>query len=107
MLNNFIYAKSKNSFLNELNTGNVSDEAIVFIADTKEIWNNGTYFNGNNTEITLPKPYVFTIVQDNESYILDSEEFPSPDIFFSYPTALETEDGLINFGTLFVLPNGD
>jgi hypothetical protein len=44
MLNNFIYAKIKDSFLKELEAGNVSDEAIVFIEDTKEIWNHGTYF---------------------------------------------------------------
>lgn len=37
MLNNFIYAETKDLFLNELNAGNVLDEAIVFIADTKEI----------------------------------------------------------------------
>ena len=47
MLNNFIYAETKDLFLNELNAGNVLDEAIVFIADTKEIWNHGTYFAGD------------------------------------------------------------
>lgn len=46
MLNNFIYAETKDLFLDELNAGNVLDEAIVFIADTKEIWNHGTYFAG-------------------------------------------------------------
>ena len=47
MLNNFIYAKTKDLFLKELEAGNVLDEAIVFIEDTKEIWNHGTYFAGN------------------------------------------------------------
>ena len=47
MLNNFIYADTKALFLNELNAGNVLDEAIVFIADTGEIWNHGTYFAGD------------------------------------------------------------
>lgn len=47
MLNNFIYADTKALFLNELNAGNVLDEAIVFIEDTKEIWNHGHYFAGD------------------------------------------------------------
>ena len=45
MLNNFIYAKTKSLFENKLNAGEVLDEAIVFIEDTKEIWNHGSYFN--------------------------------------------------------------
>lgn len=45
MLNNFIYTKTKDLFLKELEAGNVLDEAIVFIEDTKEIWNHGTYFD--------------------------------------------------------------
>lgn len=44
MLNNFIYAQTKDLFLEKLNAGEVLDEAIVFIEDTKEIWNHGTYF---------------------------------------------------------------
>jgi hypothetical protein len=37
MLNNFIYAQTKDLFLEKLNAGEVLDEAIVFIEDTKEI----------------------------------------------------------------------
>lgn len=44
MLENFIYAKQKSLFEEALNNGEVLDEAIVFIEDTKEIWNHGTYF---------------------------------------------------------------
>lgn len=44
MLNNFIYAKTKALFEEQLNEGNILSEAIVFIEDTKEIWNHGTYF---------------------------------------------------------------
>lgn len=51
MLNNFIYAKTKNLFLKELEAGNVSDEAIVFIEDTKEIWNHGAYFGGGSAKV--------------------------------------------------------
>jgi hypothetical protein len=50
MLNNFIYAKKKSFFTKELEAGNVLDEAIVFIEDTKEIWNHGTYFDCSTTD---------------------------------------------------------
>ena len=51
MLNNFIYAKTKDLFLEQLGAGNILDEAIVFIADTKEIWNHGTYYGGKTIVI--------------------------------------------------------
>lgn len=47
MLNNFIYAQEKSLFLEQLGAGNILDEAIVFIEDTGEIWNHGTYFAGD------------------------------------------------------------
>ena len=50
MLNNFIYAQTKDLFLEALNAGNILDEAIVFIEDTKEIWNHGHYFAGETTD---------------------------------------------------------
>lgn len=53
MLNNFIYAKTKDLFLQELNAGNILDEAIVFIEDTKEIWNRGHYFGTNEIDPEL------------------------------------------------------
>lgn len=46
MLNNFIYAKTKDLFIEQLEAHQILDEAIVFIEDTKEIWNHGTYFAG-------------------------------------------------------------
>lgn len=45
MLTNFIYAKTKDLFLEQLGTGNILDEAIVFIEDTKEIWNRGSFYD--------------------------------------------------------------
>lgn len=52
MLENFIYAKTKDLFIKELEAGNVADEAIVFIEDTKQIWNYGTYFDCNPEHLT-------------------------------------------------------
>jgi len=37
MLNNFIYAQTKDLFLEHLNSNNVPEEAIVFIEDTRQI----------------------------------------------------------------------
>lgn len=54
MLENFIYTERKSLFKKELEAGNVLDEAIVFIEDTKEIWNHGTYFSFQNLE-TIPE----------------------------------------------------
>ena len=50
MLNNFIYAQTKDLFLEALDAGQVLDEAIVFIEDTKEIWNHGTYFGSGELD---------------------------------------------------------
>lgn len=47
MLNNFIYAQTKDLFVEALEAGNILDDAIVFIEDTKEIWNHGHYFAGD------------------------------------------------------------
>lgn len=52
MLENFIYTKEKAPFEEALNNGEVLDEAIVFIADTKEIWTHGTYFKCQQSELT-------------------------------------------------------
>lgn len=52
MLENFIYSKNKSVFEEALNNGEVLDEAIVFIEDTKEIWNHGTYFDGSTVDLS-------------------------------------------------------
>lgn len=53
MLNNFIYAKKKVAFERALDKGEVLDESIVFIEDTKEIWNHGTYFAGTSDLVQM------------------------------------------------------
>ena len=66
MLNNFIYAETKELFLTALNNGEVLDEAIVFIADTKEIWNHGTYFAGELDEDG--NPIIIGETNDNATF---------------------------------------
>lgn len=44
MLENNIYSESKALFLQELEAGNVPEDAVVYIEDTKEIYTHGTYF---------------------------------------------------------------
>lgn len=55
MLNNFIYAQTKDLFLDNLEAGNILDEAIVFIEDTKEIWNHGHYFGREDAAVINSK----------------------------------------------------
>lgn len=75
MLNNFIYAKTKDLFLKELEAGNVLDKAIVFIEDTKEIWNHGTYFDGKSVDVSNIEESVNNIL-NNKSVIqaIDTSE---------------------------------
>jgi hypothetical protein len=44
MLEIFICSDTKALFLQELKSGNISEDAIVFIKDTKEIYTHGTYY---------------------------------------------------------------
>ena len=43
----FIHFKKKESFQRELDAGNILNTSIVFIADAKQIYLNGTYFSEN------------------------------------------------------------
>lgn len=51
MLNNFIYSQTKDLFLEKLDSGQILNEAIVFIEETGEIWNRGNYF-GSKVDIS-------------------------------------------------------
>ena len=109
MLENFIYARKKELFTAELDAGNILDEAIVFIEDTKEIWNHGTYFDGSTFDPSNIEEIVSKIKTDGEGnkYLNDKGEYKELNI----PTKLSelTDDVVsgsylsINGGTL----NGD
>lgn len=73
MLENFIYAKQKSLFEEALNNGEVLDEAIVFIEDTKEIWNHGTYFDGSIVDLSNIETFIQNIL-DNKA---DKTEIPT------------------------------
>lgn len=51
MLEPNIYSESKDLFLQELNSGNVPENAVAYIEDTKEIWTHGTYFGVLNQSL--------------------------------------------------------
>jgi hypothetical protein len=51
MLEKNIYSESKDLFLQELNSGNVPEDAVAYIEDTKEIWTHGTYFKTENKSL--------------------------------------------------------
>ena len=69
MLNNFIYAKSKAMF--EERIAEVPNEAIVFIEDTKEIWNHGHYFAGEGVD-----PVAFDNLQTEVSQMKADKQDP-------------------------------
>lgn len=44
----FIFFGKKSNFLTQLGSGNIPDTSIVFIKDSKEIYNRGVYFSGGS-----------------------------------------------------------
>lgn len=92
MLNNFIYAQTKELFLNALENHQILDEAIVFIEDTKEIWNHGHYFAG---------------LQDLSGYVTDEQWQSIANQINSINTSLDTKatkDELTNYATTSSIP---
>lgn len=73
MLENFIYAKQKSLFEEKLNNGEVLDEAIVFIEDTREIWNHGTYFDGNAVDLSNVEKSIQDILDNIPTKVSDLE----------------------------------
>ena len=115
MLENFIYAKEKSLFEEALSNGEVLDEAIVFIEDTKEIWNHGTYFDGSTFDPSNIEESIAKLEEevDEINFILvdagGSAEEPDAPV---YPSDLEnyvTEEELEAKGyiTASQVPNPD
>ena len=86
MLNNFIYAKTKALFEEALNNSQVPDEAIVFIEDTKEIWNHGHYFAGESID-----PNIISEIQ-SEINTLTSNKLDKIEAESTYATKAEVAD---------------
>ena len=91
MLNNFIYAQTKDLFLEALGAGNILDEAIVFIEDTKEIWNHGHYFGGETIDPQIISDLQTAVVQMQSSK-LDSSTAEST---YAKKTELPSLDGYL------------
>ena len=101
MLENFIYSKKKTLFEEALNKGEVLDEAIVFIEDTKEIWNHGTYFDGNTFSL-FNQGDGFKFLSDDGEYkelqvtnAYKSTEYPKIKDY-EYVTDLEGNTNVVN-----------
>lgn len=86
MLNNFIYAQTKELFLEQLNAGNILDEAIVFIEDSKEIWNHGHYFAGESID-----PNVFAEMQTSVAN-MQANKLDKSDAESTYATKEELDE---------------
>ena len=90
MLENFIYAKEKSLFEKALSNGEVLDEAIVFIEDTKEIWNHGTYFDGSTFDPSNLENYVTEEELEAKGYIT-AAQVPNLDLS-SYITTTDAHE---------------
>lgn len=77
MLNNFIYTKQKALFIAQLEAGNILDEAIVFIEDTKEIWNHGTYFDCSSVDLSNIEASIQDILNNKQDNISDLDQIRS------------------------------
>lgn len=82
MLENFLYVKQKDLFIDALEAGEVLDEAVVFIEDTKEIWNHGTYFDGSKVDLSKLEEAISKIKTDGDGlmYLNDKGEYEIPQI---------------------------
>ena len=96
MLGNFIYTKNKNFFLKQLEEGNILDEAVVFIEDTKQIWNHGTYFDCsvaseifNNYKTEISNTYATKASLNNKVDKVSGKQLSSEDFTTSLKTRLE------------------
>jgi hypothetical protein len=105
MLNNFIYAQTKDLFLEALGAGNILDEAIVFIEDTKEIWNHGHYFGGEGVDPAAFANLQTQVNEINSKYVKiedlpeNTDHFPTP----IYDSGLQISEGLSGLdGDLFI-----
>lgn len=102
MLNNFIYAKQKSLFEEALNNGEVLDEAIVFIEDTREIWNHGTYFNGSKVDLSDIEKSVQDILDNiptKLSQLENDSNYIQDDVVSDGVYAVDTNGKLINYNT--------
>ena len=89
MLNNFIYSKLKSLFEEKLAVGEVPQDAIVFIEDTKEIWNHGTYFatqksieeienivaSSETVQMLIARTATIKLTGDGTKYLNDKGEY--------------------------------
>lgn len=111
MLNNFIYAETKELFLEQLEAGNILDEAIVFIADTGKIWNHGTYFGGEgsglDTDVITELQTAVSQLQSNkldsstaESTYAKISDLPSLDGYLTETTANSLYATISQYNTL-------
>ena len=60
MLENLIYTNKKSLLTKELEAGNVPENAIAFIGDTKEIYAQGQYFGGGYTKEEIDKMFILS-----------------------------------------------
>jgi hypothetical protein len=116
MLNNFIYAQTKELFLEALGAGNILDEAIVFIEDTKEIWNHGHYFAGEHIDPKIISDLQLNVTSlivnkldattADTTYVKKTEINPIGCYYGTCSTAAATAAKTVSVGSTFTLTPG-
>lgn len=86
MLENLIYTNKKSLLTKELEAGNVPENAIAFIGDTKEIYAQGQYFAGSYTGITYSE---LVTLRDN-SQLIPGKQYRITD-YITTTTQAETQ----------------
>lgn len=94
MLNNFIYAQTKDLFVEALEAGNILDEAIVFIEDTKEIWTHGHYFDCSRLDPSII-PNIQTDISDLKSKKLEQSDVEIQSITYNNLATLKAGGKLV------------
>lgn len=103
MKNKFIYSPTKSLFEKKLAAGQIGESSIVFIEDTKEIWNRGHYFgmvdSGSfggilvgNDEATAEDGYIFIDEDDDNSVDVYTTEQIDEKISNLQPTLIDGEN---------------
>lgn len=112
MRENFIYARTKNAFLQQLNAGNIIEDAIVFIEDSQEVWTHGMYFGVdlreyyNKEEISnLVAPFALkTSIPTKVSQLTNDKEYATLDDVANAINLTTSRQGFTQVNSLTKVP---
>jgi hypothetical protein len=93
-----IHFETREEFEIEVANGNILDNSIVFIEDTKEIWNHGTYFPSGRSIEEIENIIKETITIPSLDGYAKLEDIPVIPEFIVDNVTISAENGVINLG---------